>query len=37
MKGLGMRTEDLVGFVSADTETLLLEDEMFANSAGTLS
>ena len=36
MKGLGMRTEDLVGFVSADTEALLLEDDMFANSAGTL-
>lgn len=36
MKNKGMKTSDLVGFVSADVEALLLEDERFANSAGAL-
>ncbi len=36
MKNKGMKTSDLVGYVSADTEALLLEDERFANSAGAL-
>ncbi len=36
MKNKGMKTSDLVCFVSADVEALLLEDERFANSAGAL-